>query len=131
MRFLLFSRKFLLFIASALAFSLLFLSVVYACSGLDSMQIASRHAAMDNMDKGMVERGPCSEHKQDICKSVRHRMLSSQASSYQVETPLHGSTLSQEVSIEGYSLPGVSPSHLPLHPLVNLSLTYSDLVLRI
>src|ERR671918_720663 len=65
-----------------LVFSLLFTSVVYACSGLSVMQTKLMSASMDD---GAVERGPCSKHKQDICKSVRERMLSIQPSSYKAE----------------------------------------------
>ena len=72
-----------------LVFSLLFTSVVYACSGLSVMQTKLMSASMD--EGGAVERGPCSKHRQDICKSVRERMLSIQPSSYKaidVQQPL-------------------------------------------
>jgi hypothetical protein len=62
-----------------LTFSLLFTSVVYACSGLSVMQTKLMSMSMD--DRAM-ERRPCSKHKQDICKSVRERMLSIEPSSY-------------------------------------------------
>jgi hypothetical protein len=71
-----------------LIFSLLFTSVVYACSGLSVMQTKLMSASMD---EGAVERGPCSKHRQDICKSVRERMLAIEPSSYKatdVQQPL-------------------------------------------
>jgi len=51
-------------------------------------------ATMDGMDKKSVERGPCAQHKQDICKTIRDRMVSTQASQfhmgdYQQSIPLH------------------------------------------
>ncbi|HEY2920992.1 MAG TPA: hypothetical protein VGK77_18575, partial [Candidatus Binatia bacterium] len=72
-------------IGSVLALSLLVNSVVYACSKLGSLGMAmamqsSSMATTDGMNEKSVERGPCSQHKQDICKTVRDRMLSTQAS---------------------------------------------------
>ncbi len=76
-------------IGSVLALSLLFNSVVYACSKLGSVGMAmAMHGTsmpMDGTNDGAVERGPCAEHKQDICKSVRDRMLSLQPSPSKVE----------------------------------------------
>lgn len=68
-------------IVSALVVSILFNSVVYACSKLDPMalQVGSAHS-MSGMNERTIERGPCAEHKQDICKSVRERLLSIQPS---------------------------------------------------
>jgi len=45
----------------------------------------SSMSGMDGMHGGMVQRGPCNQHKQDICKSVRNRMLSIQPSSYKAD----------------------------------------------
>jgi hypothetical protein len=80
------SRKSGLVIGSVLALSLLFNSIVYACSGLMGMSL---HAAsinsmntMGGMNENTIERGPCADHKQDVCKSVRDRMLSVQPSGY-------------------------------------------------
>jgi hypothetical protein len=76
-----------LVIGSVLAVSLLFSSVVYACSKLGSAGMVtmamhgSSMSTTDGMNEKSVERGPCSKHKQDICKSVRDRMLSVQPSS--------------------------------------------------
>lgn len=80
------SKRVSLLIGCAVAVSLLFNSVVYACSKLGSVDMAmAMHgrsmATTDGMNERAVERGPCSKHKQDICKSVRDRMLSLQPSS--------------------------------------------------
>jgi hypothetical protein len=65
--------------------SYLFVSVVYACSGLGVMQMTFMSAPMDDR---AVERGPCDKHKQDVCKSVRDRMLSIQPYKIDVEQPI-------------------------------------------
>jgi len=81
-------RKSCLLVVSALVLSILFNSVVYACSRIDLMTVAlhdSSMSGMDGMHGGMVQRGPCNQHKQDICKSVRNRMLSIQPSSYKID----------------------------------------------
>ena len=92
------SPKVSLLIGSVLALSLLVNSVVYACSKLGSLgMVMAMHgistATTDGMNEESVERGPCSQHKQDICKTVRDRMLSTQASTakaadYQQPVPL-------------------------------------------
>ena len=91
------SKKAGLVIGSVLALSLLFNSVVYACSKLDSLGMAmtvhgSSMSTTDGMNEKSVERGPCSQHKQDICKTVRDRMISIQPSlakaDYQEPAPL-------------------------------------------
>jgi hypothetical protein len=92
------SKKAGLVMFSVLALSLLFNSVVYACSKLGSVDMAmALHgrsmATTDGMNERSVERGPCSQHKQDVCKTVRDRMLSTQASTpktadYQQPVPL-------------------------------------------
>lgn len=128
----LFRKKFSFVLASTLVFSVLFASIVYACSGLGQMRMVFHH---DSMNGGMVERGPCSENKQEICKSVRHRMLSIQNSSLQAEVPVYGSTILQELSTDAPIPPDISLVSHPLlttfHPLFKLSLIYSYLVLRI
>jgi len=45
------------------------------------------------MDHNAMERGPCSKHKQDICKSVRYQMLSVQPSSLVPDIQFHVLTL--------------------------------------
>ena len=92
------SRNAGIVVGSVLALSLLVNSVVYACSKLGSLGMAmamhgTSTATTDGMNEKSVERGPCSQHKQDICKTVRDRMLSTQASTpkaadYQEPVPL-------------------------------------------
>ena len=79
------SRKTALVIGSILALTLLFNSVVYACSklGVTGMVKAMPGSTMPTTSgesEKSVERGPCAQHKQDICKSIRDRMISSQPS---------------------------------------------------
>lgn len=119
--------------AIALVFTLLFVSIVYACSGLDQVRMSFQHSSMDGGT--MVERGPCSEHKQDLCKSVRHRMLSIQAPSTQTENSAQVLATPLEPFVEASTTFYVSLASLQLsaafHPLFKLPLTYSYLVLRI
>jgi hypothetical protein len=136
------SRNTGLVIGSVLALSLLFNSVVYACSKLGSVDMAmAMHgrsmATTDGMNERAVERGPCSKHKQDICKSVRDRMLSlqpslSKAGDYQQSFPL---ILPLNLAIE-------IPKHvtfssasvmwqIAFHSVFKLPLTLSFSVLRI
>ena len=118
--------------AIVLIFALLFVSVVYACSGLDPLRMAFGHSSMST---GAVERGPCSEQKQDICQSVRHRMLSIQASASQPAVPLHDSTVPLASSVDTPVPMDIlaaslrSPTSFP--PFFKIALTYSYLVLRI
>src|SRR5262249_10323927 len=91
-------------IALVVASSLLSVSVVYACSGHDFMPMSSMSGAMDDT---AMERGPCDKHKQDICKSVRYRMLSVRAPLPVAEIALHVSAVLQSVDF-----------HVPL--LINL-----------
>ena len=42
----------------------------------------SSMATMDGMNGESVQKGPCAQHKQDVCKTVRDRMLSTQASQF-------------------------------------------------
>jgi len=69
-------RRIRFVLAFSLVLAVLFTSIVYACAGLASIGIAPHSSSMNSK----VERGPCSEHKQDICQSVRQRSLSVQAS---------------------------------------------------
>ena len=92
------AKKAVLVIGSVLALSLLLNSVAYACSKLGSvgMVMAMHGSSIKNthdMGAESVKRGPCAQHKQDICKSVRDRMISTQpsfakAGDYQEPAPL-------------------------------------------
>jgi hypothetical protein len=113
-----------LVIGSVLALSLFFNSVVYACSKLGSVDMAmAMHgrsmATTDGMDGGSVERGPCAQHKQDICKSVRDRMLSIQPSPYK-------SADSQQPIIVFLPLNFIIdiPKHIALSPSIKWELAF-------
>jgi hypothetical protein len=82
-------RKAGLIIGSILAVTLLFNSVVYACSKI-SMVMAMPGTTMamtttDDMGDAALARDPCTQHKQDVCKSIRDRLLSIQPSLYKVD----------------------------------------------
>ena len=86
-------RKPHLVIGSVLAVTLLFNSVIYACSKI-GMIIAMHGASMsmattDDMNQKSVERDPCAQHKQDVCKSIRDRLLSLQPSLYKLDPAQH------------------------------------------
>ncbi len=119
-------------ISILVAFSLLFTAVVYACSGLRSMEMGSVSAAMDNSTK---EPGPCSKHKQDICKSVRDQMLSVPPSSPLADIALHISTILQASHFDDLLLmkllPATGPPGVVFHPVSKLSYPFSNQVLRI
>lgn len=113
-------------------FSLLFTSIVYACSGLNSMPMGSVAAAMDHSS---VERGPCSKHKLDICKSVRYQMLSLQPLSPPVDFVLYVWAILQAAHFEFplwiNFLPATGPPGLLWYPVTKLSFPFSSQVLRI
>ena len=112
--------------------SLLFTSIVYACSGLNSMPMSFVSAATDH---SAMEPGPCTKHKQDICKSVRYQMLSLKASSSVTDLVLHLSTVLQSMQVEAPLLmnlhPPAGPPGVLFHPVFKLSFPSSNQVLRI
>ena len=114
--------------ALSLVLAVLFTSIVYACAGLASIGIAPHSGSMNSK----VERGPCGEHKQDMCQSVRERTLSVQASLPATElSPWSPPAFSWEIPL----LVNGAGDHLLLdaayHPFFKLPLIYSYLVLRI
>lgn len=119
-------------IAVAVAFYILFVSVVYACSSLYFAQMAFHPSTTSN---GKIERGPCSEKKQDICQSIRYSMLSIQSSIPSTQMALYNSQISQKVTAEApFRLDFSVASSLlttAFHPIFKLSLPFSYLVLRI
>ena len=52
------------------------------------------------MSHELVERGPCSESKEDICKSVRDRMLSLQPRLSQADNVQLLSIISSQLAVE-------------------------------
>lgn len=127
------AKKLSSLIAIILTFSFLFTSIVYACSGLDSMLMVSHEASTDREARDM---GPCSEQKPEICKSLRDQFLSIRdSSSSKAAILVYDSTVLEEVSTEiplTSELSLLSRS-LPIgfHPFFKLPLIYSYLVLRI
>lgn len=128
-------------VASALALSLFFNSIVYACSKLAPMSMDLQGSFMSGMDRmdgmnaGKVERGPCAQHKQDVCKSVRDRMLSVQASVSKVEGSQPVVLLPLQPAVEIVEEVVFSPAPFDLefsyHPVFKRSLPFSFLALRI
>ena len=112
--------------------SLLFTSIVYACSGLASMPMSFVSSAMDH---SAMERGPCSKHTQDICKSVRYQMLSLKASSSVTDIAVHLSTVLQSMPVEGPLLvnwiPAAGPPGVLFYPVSKLFFPFSSQILRI
>jgi hypothetical protein len=112
--------------------SLLFTSIVYACSGLNSMPMSFVSAAMDH--SGM-EPGPCSKQKQDICKSVRDQMLSLKAPSSVTGIELHILMVLHSAYVDIPALmnllPEAGPPGVVFQPVFKLSFPFSNQVLRI
>jgi len=128
----LFTKKASFLLASTLVFSVLFTAIVYACSGLNLLPMNTHLSSMSGEG---VKRGPCAEHKQDICKSVRDRMLSVQLSVSKAEASQQVLVLPLLPSVETVKQAVFSPAPFELqisyHPVFKLSLPFSYLVLRI
>ena len=112
--------------------SLLFTSIVYACSGLNFMPMSFVSAAMDH---SAMEPGPCSKQKQDICKSVRDQMLSVRPSSPVIDITLHVSTVFHSAHVDIPPLINLlstaGPPGVVFHPVSKLSYPFSNQVFRI
>ena len=112
--------------------SLLFTSIVYACSGLNSMPTSFVSAAMDH---SAMEPGPCSKQKQDICKSVRDQMLSLKAPSSVTGIELHILTVFHSAHVDIAPLMNLlstaGPPGVVFRPVLKLSFPFSKQVLRI
>ena len=119
-------------LAIAVVLSLLVTTTVYACSGLSLFQMDAQHSSMG--DEG-VKRGPCAEHKQDICRSVRDRMRSTQPAAFKAPDaqPLWG--FPSPLVFESFEEMVLPPYPFDLetfyHPVFKLSLPFSFRVLRI
>jgi hypothetical protein len=85
-------------------------------------------------DHSAMERGPCTKHKQDICKSVRYQMLSLKASSSVTDLVFDLSTVLQSMPVEAPLLVHLLPTGPPgvlFHPVFKSSFPFSNQVLRI
>jgi len=81
------AKRFSIGIVSIVVVSFVAASLVYACPGGDLMRLAHQASAPHG---GMVKRQPCNETREDVCKSVRDRLLSLQALPLQANIPTHG-----------------------------------------
>lgn len=140
------AKKAILLIGSVVALTLLLNSVAYACSKLGSVGMAmamhggsiknADNMSTDDMSAESVERGPCAQHKQDICKSVRVRMISTQpslskAGDYQEPAPVF---LTVDLVIDTLKHPPLSWAlkwDIAFHSVFKLPLTLFLSVLRI
>jgi hypothetical protein len=128
-------------ISFLVAFSLLSTSIVYACPGLSLMAMTSSVAMTSSMsmppgmNDGVVKRGPCRDHKQDICKSVRDRMLSLRASSPVAEITLHTLAIPHvaqfDIPLLINLLPAAGPPGVLFQPVLKSAFAFSNQVLRI
>ena len=108
-------------------------AVVYACSSRHPVQMDLDHSAMT--PDAAEDSGPCANQRQDedICKTVRDRMLSIQPSTSQDMQKVRCVTLELFVtSAVTPVLPSVFENrHAIFHPVFAISLPVSFLVLRI
>ncbi|SRR5713226_10202268 len=122
-------------ISFVIAFSLVSTSIVYACPGLNLMAMTSSMSMSSGMDDGVVKRGPCRDHKQDICKSVRNRMLSLRAPSPVADITLYALAVLHSAAVEVpllvNLLPAARPPGILFHPVLKSVFPFSNQVLRI
>ena len=122
------------FAALLVLFSVLSVTIVHACSGLDSVRMASLHSASD--DATMAGQ-PCDQmkHDDDLCKSIRYRMLSIQAEAAPNSLTLLPSTLPSAISVEDLlpltPLLAAPPGAAPVDSLSRHLPRFSHIVLRI
>jgi hypothetical protein len=122
------------FAALIVLFSILSVTIVHACSGLDGMRMGSLQHTSDN---AMIAGEPCVQRKQDDhpCKSVRYRMLSTQAEPIQSQRVLLPSTLLDWICVENVlslaALLTVPPWTAIHDSLFKHSPRFSHIVLRI
>ena len=82
-----------------------------------------------------MEGGPCNNHKQDICKFIRHEMLSVQSSSplaelaFQIWTIVQAADFDDPVLIKLLSATG--PPGVVFRSVSKISYPFSSQVLRI
>ena len=123
------------FAALFVLLSIVSVTIVHACSGLDSMTKASLHNTSDNP---MMAGEPCHNtkpNKNNVCESVRYRMLSIQAESPQIHFSLLPSTLINTISIDDLlplaALLAAPPGAAAVDSLSRHSPRFSYIVLRI
>jgi hypothetical protein len=96
------------------------------------MPMGSVSAAMDH---SAVERGPCTKHNLDICKSVRYQMLSLQPLSPPADVLLHVWAIFQaahfEIPLSMKLVPATGPPGVVWHLVSKILFPFSNQVLRI
>jgi hypothetical protein len=95
------------------------------------MEMSFASMAMDNSS---MERGPCTKHKQDICKSVRDQMLSFKAPSSVTGIELYVLTVLHSVGVDIPLLMNLLSTTGPpgfVSPVFKSSFPFSNQVLRI
>jgi len=122
-------------ISFVIAFSLVSTSIVYACPGSNLMTMTSSMLTSSGTRDGVVKRGPCRDHKQDICQSVRDRMRSVRASSPVADITLHALAILDfaqlDVPLLMNLLPTARPPGVLFHPVLKSAFPFSNQVLRI
>ena len=122
------------FAALLVLVSVLSVTIVHACSGLNGIPMASLHNPSENP---MISGEPCihSNQDNDTCKSVRYRMISIQPEPVQHQRVLLPSTLMDEVSLHDViilaGLPNAPPWTANRDSLFTHSPRFSHIVLRI
>jgi hypothetical protein len=123
-------RKYLT--AVTIALLLLAVAIVYACPDRDFLWNSSLRVSMND---GMAQHHPCSDTRTDTCQSVRNRMLSVEASAFQMHAPQHGFTEMLQVLLQPHVetdlFHGSSLLTATFHPVFKLQFPFSYLVLRL
>jgi hypothetical protein len=113
-------------------FAFLFVSIAHACSGLGPVGVMIEQSSRS---AGMANNGPCNQHKEDVCKSVRDSILSIQPSVSKAEVSQPVLPIQLSIESETPTQVGFSPLfpviERAFHPVFKLSLSLSHLVLRI
>lgn len=122
------------FAALLVLLSVVSVTIVHACSGLDGMHVASMH---NPSSKPMMAGQPCDQtkpHHSIACESVRYRMLSIEAESSQnsltlLPSALHTISLADLLSVD--RLLAAPPGAAAVDSLSRHSPRFSHIVLRI
>jgi hypothetical protein len=123
------------FAALLVLLSIVSVTIVHACSGLDGMPMASLHSSSENP----IMRAPPCDHSDpnhsDVCESVRYRLLSIQVESPQNALTILSVPLPETISVEDLlpvaALRAGPPGAVPVDSLSRHSPHFSHIVLRI
>jgi hypothetical protein len=123
------------FAAFLVLFSFMFVAIVHACSGLDGMTMASLHNTSENPMMGGEPCGKTKPNHNNVCESVRYRMLSVQAEPAQNGLTFLQSTLPNTISAADLiplgALLAAPPGAAVIDSFPRHSLRFSHIVLRI